>query len=114
MSDLDYLQPAKVRRTLVRERDDLLESSTASAGDRRPVELDQQSVGRLSRLDAMRVQAMAEALEANRQLRLRRIIAALKRLDEGEYGTCAGCGEPIPPNRLIIDLTLTRCVDCAG
>ncbi|WP_319637525.1 hypothetical protein [Roseitranquillus sediminis] len=39
-----------------RLREELAEirrASSASSGDRRPVELDQQSVGRLSRMDAL-------------------------------------------------------------
>ncbi len=103
-----------IRRTLEQERRDLLESSAAAAEERRPVELDQQSVGRLSRMDALQVQAMAKAVDSRRQGRLRRIEAALRRLEDGEYGICAECGEDIPARRLAIDPTLARCVDCAG
>ncbi len=87
--------------------------SAASAGERRPVELDQQSVGRLSRMDAMQIQAMAQALEARRQGRLQLIDAALRRLEDGDYGYCVNCGEKIPVGRLSIDPTISRCIDCA-
>ena len=83
------------------------------SADRRPVELDQQSVGRLSRMDALQVQAMAQAQEGRRQDQLRRIDAALRRLADGEYGACVECGEDIPAKRLEIDPTVVRCVDCA-
>ena len=108
------LDPTAVRKELERERAELLAVRESSADDRRPVELDQQSVGRLSRMDAMQVQAMAQAVEVRRKGRLQRIEAALKRLDEGEFGYCADCGEDIPMKRLAVDLTLTHCVDCAG
>ena len=104
----------KVRKTLLALRDTLLQSSAETTEDRRPVELDQQSVGRLSRMDAMQVQAMAQAQEGRRQAQLRRIDGALERLAAGEYGLCVECGEDIPPKRLEIDPTVTRCVDCAG
>ena len=48
-------------------------------------------------------------------MQVRAIIeAALKRIDEGDYGYCAECGEPIPEKRLKIDLTATRCAGCAA
>ena len=54
-----------------------------------PVQLDQTSVGRLSRMDAMQRQAMAQETERRRHNDLRRISAALARIEEGEYGYCA-------------------------
>jgi len=106
--------PATIRAALERERAELLAASETSAAERQPVVLDQQSVGRLSRMDAMQVQAMAQAVEARRKGRLSRIEAALKRLDDGDFGFCLACGEEIPAKRLAVDLTLTHCVDCAG
>ena len=103
-----------IRARLEQERDELLKMSAEVADERRPVTLDQQSVGRLSRMDAMQVQAMAQAVEARRQARLRLIEAALHRLDQGDYGICVDCGEDIPAKRLAIDPTIARCVDCAG
>jgi DnaK suppressor protein len=113
MRDRRDLDPEAIRQTLERERDELLEMSTAAADERRPVELDQQSVGRLSRMDALQVQAMAKALEVRRQGRLQRIEAALRCLEGGDYGYCAECGKEIPDKRLAIDPTIARCVDCA-
>ena len=107
-------EPADVRRILEAERAELLEMSASAADERRPVELDQQSVGRLSRMDAMQVQAMAQAVDVRRQGRLGRIEAALRRLEAGDYGFCLECGEEIPPKRLAIDPTVALCVDCAG
>ncbi len=36
-----------------------------------------------------------------------------KRLDDGEFGYCAGCGEDIAPGRLAADPTTPQCIDCA-
>ena len=113
VSDRQDLDLDAIRQRLEAERDELLALSAGAAEERRPVELDQQSVGRLSRMDALQVQAMAQAVEVRRQGRLQRIEAALQRLDEGEYGYCVECGEEIPKKRLEVDLTLTHCVDCA-
>lgn len=109
--DLDF---EKIKQALEREREELRAASAAAADERRPVEVDQQTVGRLSRMDALQAQAMAKAVEVRRQERRRRIEAALRRLAEGDYGYCDGCGEEIPAKRLAIDPTTTRCVDCAA
>jgi len=103
----------RYRPRLLAEVSELNAASGMTAADRRPVELDQQSVGRLSRMDAMQQQAMAAAQEARRRARKAAIEAALRRLDEGEFGWCTNCGEFIGIERLDLDPTLMRCVDCA-
>ena len=103
---------AKTRLTM--RKTELDELSALSAGDRAAVELDQQSVGRLSRMDAMQQQAMAQAQERARAAELTRIDQAFRRLDDGEYGHCAECGDEIPDKRLEIDPSASHCVNCAG
>lgn len=92
----------------------LREASDTTAQDRRPVTLDQQSVGRLSRMDAMQQQAMANATEARRHARLRAIDAAFARIMTEDFGWCDDCGEFIGTARLDLDPTLTRCIGCAA
>lgn len=92
---------------------ELLALSQDAREDRKPVELDQQSVGRLSRLDSMQVQAMMKAADSRRAKEIRRIDAALKRVEEGEYGWCVECGEAIAPKRLEADPAAPRCAECA-
>lgn len=45
---------------------------------------------------------------------LRRVDAALARIAAGTYGTCAACGEPIEPRRLLAAPYAVQCADCAG
>lgn len=40
------------------------------------------------------------------------IEAALQRIAELSYGVCEGCGGDIPPERLEVEPTATRCVSC--
>jgi hypothetical protein len=49
----------RVRQKLLARPEELLAEDRLSAADRSPVALDQDSVGRLSRIDAMQAQAMA-------------------------------------------------------
>lgn len=90
--------------------------AVAESGDESAaiVELDQSKVGRLSRMDAMQAQAMAQASVGRREQMLRRIEAALTRVDNDEYGYCKTCEEPINPKRLEFDPTATQCIDCAS
>ena len=104
----------KARTRLDNKRAELEAQSALASEARRPVELDQQSVGRLSRMDAMQQQAMAQAAERSRQREVTRIELAERRLREGEYGWCAECGEEIPDGRLAIDPMAEKCVHCAG
>ncbi len=78
------------------------------------VELDQQTIGRLSRQDALINQAMSQAQQSRREIEKTRLKRALERLDEDEYGYCEDCGETIARKRLLLDLAATRCVECAA
>ena len=94
-------------------RAELAEAAAAREEDRRPVELDQTSIGRLSRMEALQEQAMAIELERRREVELARIDAALERLAEGEYGCCVTCGGAIEPQRLDLDPAIPLCLACA-
>src|SRR5690606_17035658 len=98
---------------LSREIEELRAQSETSAGSRAPVTLDQQSVGRLSRMDAMQAQAMAQATERRRLTRIKQVEAALKRIEDGEYGYCLTCGEEIEEKRLQTDAAAPVCVACS-
>ena len=76
------------------------------------VELDQTRAGRLSRMDALQMQAMAKAGRERAALELRRIEAALARIRNGTFGECAQCAEPIAAQRLASHPAVTMCVSC--
>jgi DnaK suppressor protein len=100
---------------LIRERlADLDAEDEATAEDREPVELDQQQMGRLSRMDAMQAQERAKAHARRRQSERQRLHSALRRMADDEYGDCDVCGEPIAAKRLELDPAVTRCIDCAS
>ena len=110
---LDTDDLASYRRALQDELAALATEDAATSQDRGTVTLDQQSVGRLSRMDAMQMQAMAQATARRRAARGARIKAALKRMDEGDFGYCQDCGDEIGPKRLDLDATVPTCVSCA-
>ena len=103
MAELTDEDIAYFKDKLLALRDELtalLESTDDETG---PVQLDQTSVGRLSRMDAIQRQAMAQETERRRQNELHKINAALQRIETGEYGYCIATGDPIPRARLELD-----------
>jgi DnaK suppressor protein len=106
--------PQKAKDLLLTLKAEIENLSRLAEDDRATVELDQQSVGRLSRMDALQRQAMAEASERSRAIELQKINAALRRIEDGEYGYCMECGEEIAAKRLEIDPAASHCIRCAG
>lgn len=102
------------RKLLLARRQELLELQKSTEESTRTVSLDQSSVGRLSRMDAMQSQQMALEAKRRQEIELTRIGAALERIEEGEFGFCASCDEEINPNRLLVDPANPFCIDCAS
>ena len=110
---MDHHDTEQFQRRLQALRTELqstLEDGQDSAGT---VELDQSRQGRLSRMDALQGQAMAQASLARARQQLARVDAALGRCERGEFGECQDCGEDIPHRRLEVDPAAALCVGCA-
>ena len=105
---------AHFRTLLLTLQNELADQGDSTKDARKTVVLDQQSVGRLSRMDAMQQQAMARATQTRRDHQGLRIKAALERMDQGEYGYCTDCGEEIALKRLQLDPTVPTCISCAS
>lgn len=78
------------------------------------VQLDQSSVGRLSRMDAMQQQAMAQELRERLTTQKRRLAAALARVEAGTFGSCCQCGAELDARRLQHDPATVFCPDCVA
>jgi RNA polymerase-binding protein DksA len=53
------------------------------------------------------------ALRDRSRLELGRVEVALRALDNGTYGTCSTCGQPIAAERLEAIPWVPNCIDCA-
>ena len=53
------------------------------------------------------------ALRDRSRMELSRVEAALRSIDDGTYGTCTSCGNPIAPERLEAIPWVATCLDCA-
>lgn len=107
-SDIDRL-----KEKLLEMRVDLENLDPTSRASVATVVLDQSSVGRLSRMDAMQGQQMALEAERRRKSLLLQVKAALIRMEKNDFGYCFKCGEDIAIGRLAINPTVTYCVSCS-
>lgn len=91
------------------EQQTLLELAIESS---KPVELDQALVGRVSRIDAIQQQEIAQqGLTRIRQMQ-NRLNRAMNQLDSEDFGYCQVCGEEIGLPRLVVKPESLRCVAC--
>jgi len=109
---LDEMQLEQLRSLLVEKQQELLAQVSSRDPSTKPVTLDQQSVGRVSRIDAIQQQQMAIANQQQTRQQLQHIEFALQRIDAGEYGACETCGEPIAFARLQAQPTANLCIEC--
>lgn len=112
-----HLTPAQrdeLRDELERELTRLQRSMASTAESARPVTLDQTSVGRLSRMDAMANQHMAKDLHQRENALELRLHDALARLAAGTYGQCTRCQAAVPYGRLLAMPEAATCATCGG
>ncbi len=100
------------RQTLISLKADIEQLTNDSSEATGTVTLDQSKVGRLSRMDALQAQQMAQEMARRRQIQLQKIESALRRMDAREYGYCLICDEEIMLARLEFDPATTRCIKC--
>ncbi len=111
----DELTPSQLKQLmnlLNKQKQQLNQQLENSSESSQPVTLDQQSVGRVSRIDAIQQQQMAKANRQQDTLVLKAINASLIRVGNDEYGDCLECGEPIGFARLQVQPHAGLCLDC--
>jgi len=71
------------------------------------------SIGRVSRMDAINNKSVAEAALRSAKQKRSKLKIAITKLDKPAFGICVFCKNPIPPARLMYMPESTRCVRCA-
>lgn len=71
------------------------------------------SIGRISRMDAINNKSVAEAALRQAKRKLRNLEFALSRVFDKDFGQCAKCKKAIPTGRLLIMPHSRFCVNCA-
>ena len=111
MDALTSEQIDELRRGLLSLRDELSRDLDGSVKAAEPVDLDQ-PIGRLSRMDAIQQQEMAQATREGAKLRLKQVETALRRIESGEFGLCLECEDDIGYARLTARPEALLCVNC--
>jgi DnaK suppressor protein len=109
--ELTKAEQAELSAALDRLRAELEEQMNGLRAGVKPVDLDE-PIGRLSRMDAMQQQKMAEASRRAARQRYDRVIAATAAQARDEYGLCLGCEEPIGYKRLSARPETALCLSC--
>jgi len=112
MTHLSPDQLADFRAEIERQLQRLEKSMAVSDQATATVELDQAVVGRLSRMDSLQNQSMAENLAERERARHAQLREALALIEAGSYGTCTGCGGGIEVGRLFVFPETTSCSRC--
>lgn len=87
--DLDEKEIAVLKADLLAARTELQVLLDDTADSTRPVD-SEEPIGRVSRMDAIQQQEMAQAEHLRSEHRLQLIDLALKKIDEGDFGYCTG------------------------
>ncbi len=112
MEELTPEQLADLKTDLLDLQNSLQTTLETSVEAAKPVQLDQQAMGRVSRIDAIQQQKMVQANRQRARLRLNQVQAALRAIEEEEYGLCRLCDEPIRYGRLKARPEAAICLDC--
>ena len=102
----------KYKKLIELQLEELIVDNELGQSAQKTVELDQQSVGRLSRMDALQAQAMAQAQQRRRDVLKGSLQAALQRLKVEEFGYCLECGDEIAEARLLVNPAVLKCMSC--
>ena len=102
----------KYKKLIELQLEELTADNALGQSAQKTVELDQQSVGRLSRMDALQSQAMAQAQQRRRDVLKGSLQAALQRLKEVEFGYCLECGDEVEEARLLANPAVLKCMGC--
>ena len=100
LKDVLHCELARLTRSLERAKRD------------GPVQLDQQAVGRLSRMDALMNEGLAQGSMSRAREEVGLIEQALERVENGTYGFCQSCREPIGVDRLMAIPEALHCTGC--
>ena len=110
--ELTDAQLEELHADLLALRDSLRKTLATTNQAAETVHLDQTAVGRVSRIDAIQHQAMAQEQLRRNELRLKQVAVALQTYADDDYGWCKKCGEPVGYGRLKARPETVVCVPC--
>lgn len=79
----------------------------------KPVSLDN-SIGRISRMDAINNKSITESALRQAESKLSKLYQALDNINKPDFGKCIKCKQPIPLGRILLMPQSNKCVNCAN
>ncbi len=98
----------KIIETLAKTKEEIVELEEMT----KPIS-PENSIGRVSRMDAINNKSVAEAALRSSRRKLNNLEYALTQIEAADFGNCTMCKRPIPPMRLMLMPQSRRCVRCA-
>jgi DnaK suppressor protein len=111
MDELSDAQLEAFRLSLMQLQGELQVTLIQSRESAQPVDVDA-PIGRLTRMDAMQDQKLAQANKARLEVRLKQIASALRRIESGDFGFCLVCEEAIDVKRIEARPESPLCLGC--
>lgn len=105
-------QREKLKEIILEQIKDLEREIESLSKQTQPVAPDN-SIGRLTRMDAINDKEMREANLRASKLRLGKLESALAKIEEDGFGVCVVCGEEIAEKRLLARPESVTCIECA-
>jgi DnaK suppressor protein len=115
---MEAIKADTLRETLLARRDELQTELDRLAAELESFGIEQEiehgGVGNHLAEDGSTVQEQEQILAVSADLRdlLTQVEGALQRIEEGTYGTCQRCGQPIQPERLEAFPYVANCIEC--
>ncbi|MCW8878908.1 MAG: TraR/DksA C4-type zinc finger protein [Kangiellaceae bacterium] len=105
-------QKRKLEKHIEEALTDLVEQINLASQSSETVELDQALAGRVSRIDAIQQQKMAQASLGRAKQEKHLLESVLSRIDCDDFGVCEECGEEIGIKRLMVKPESIYCIGC--
>lgn len=108
---MDKEKIEEIREYLLEEIEDMEESIVRIKKSVKPIAPDQ-SLGRLTRMDAIGMKSINEAALRNAENTLQNLKKGLALLDKDDFGICKKCGDEISVERLMVMPGCEVCIPC--
>jgi len=99
---------AKIEELILKYEADIRETEKGT----QPIK-PENSLGRVSRMDAINNKSVMEASLRNKISKRNKLKFALTQLDNEGFGNCSNCNKAINPKRLMFMPESTKCIRCA-
>jgi DnaK suppressor protein len=99
---------AKIEALIIKYEEDIKETEKMT----QPVK-PENSLGRISRMDAINNKSVMEASLRNKISKRNKLKVALTKIDNPDFGLCTNCKKLINPKRLMFMPESSKCINCA-